>query len=731
MIGQTISHYRIQAMLGEGGMGAVYRARDLSLGREVALKFLPADMVANPQARKRLIKEAQAASRLNHPNIAIVYEVNEGESAPFISMELVTGQTLKQVIQPGGIPPEQFLGIARQIAEGLQEAHRKGVYHRDIKPGNIMLNSRSQVKILDFGLAAMARQKRASDKTEESVTGVADASLTATSLTADQNSAGGTLPYMSPEQARGEPADDRSDIFSFGVLLYECLSGRLPFRGETSIDVLHAILREPHTPLRVLLPDLSPEWEHLVNRCLVKSAGQRCASMDEVLEALRGVAAPSAPSEKSLAVLYFANLSGDKEDEYFRDGMTEDIITELAKIRELQVFPRSAVLPFRDNPHTVARISQQLAAAYVLDGSVRRSGSRLRITTQLAEARTGHSVWAERYDRQLEDVFAIQDEIAQSIARALRLVLTEKEKREIEKVPTSEVQAYDYYLRGRQFFYQSRRKGLEFARQMFARAIVIDPGYARAYAGVADSCSILYLWFEASEDNLREAIAASSRAVELDPESAEAHASRGLAESLIGNYEGAGQEFETAVRLNPRLFEAYYFYGRARFAQGRYKEAAGLFVKASEANPDDYQAHALRAGCLRALGRDEEAHQARRDSLRTAERHLRLHPDDVRAVYLGANALCDLGERTRAFEWASRALSMDPDEGSVLYNVACAYAVLGEIDKSLDCLEKSFDRGFGLKEWIENDPDFASLRSNPRFQALIRRFSAYRAKSAS
>jgi serine/threonine protein kinase len=731
MIGQTISHYRIQAMLGEGGMGAVYRAQDLSLGREVALKFLPADMVANPQARIRLIKEAQAASRLNHPNIATVYEVNEGETAPFISMELVTGQTLKQIIRPGHLAPAQFLGIARQIAEGLQEAHRKGIYHRDIKPANIMLNSRSQVKILDFGLAATARQKRAADKTEESVTGVTGASLTATSLTADQNRAGGTLPYMSPEQARGEPADDRSDIFSFGVLLYECLSGRLPFRGETSIDVLHAILREPHTPLRALLPDLSPEWEHLVNRCLVKSPGQRCASMDEVLEALRGVAAPSAPSEKSLAVLYFANLSGEKEDEYFRDGMTEDIITELAKIRELQVFPRSAVLPFRDNPHTVARISQQLAAAYVLDGSVRRAGSRLRITTQLAEARTGHSVWAERYDRQLEDVFAIQDEIAQSIARALRVVLTEKEKREIEKMPTTEVQAYDYYLRGRQFFYQSRRKGLEFARQMFARAIVIDPGYARAYAGVADSCSILYLWFEASEDNLREAIAASRRAVELDPESAEAHASRGLAESLIRNYEGAGQEFEIAVRLNPRLFEAYYFYGRARFAQGQYEEAADLFVKASEANPDDYQAHALRAGCLRALGRDEEAHQARRDSFRTAEHHLRLHPDDVRAVYLGANALCDLGERTRALEWASRALSMDPDEGSVLYNVSCAYAVLGETDKSLDCLEKSFDRGFGLKEWIENDPDFASLRSNPRFQALIRRLSAHRAKSAS
>jgi TolB-like protein/Tfp pilus assembly protein PilF len=452
--------------------------------------------------------------------------------------------------------------------------------------------------------------------------------------------------------------------------------------------------------------------------------------MDGVLEALRVVATPAPRSEKSVAVLYFANLSGDKEDEYFRDGMTEDIITELAKIKELRIFPRSAVLPFRDNPLTVAQISQRLAVAYVLDGSIRRAGSRLRITTQLAETRTGHSLWAERYDRQLEDVFAIQDEIAQNIARALRVMLTEKEKREIEKAPTSEVQAYDCYLRGRQFFYQFRRKGFDFARQMFAGAIAIDPGYARAYAGVADCCSLLYMWFEPSEDNLRGAVAASRRAVELDPESAEAHASCGLAESLGRNYEGAEKEFETSIRLNPELFEAYYSYGRARLAQGQYEKAADLFAKASRANPDDYEAHAMRAGCFRALGREEEAHQERRDSLRKAERHLQLHPDDVRAVYLGANALCELGERTRALEWASHALSMDPDEAFVLYNISCAYVLLGETDKSMDCLEKAFGQGFGHRESIENDPDFASLRSNPRFQTLMQRLSADRAKSA-
>ena len=718
MIGQTISHYRILAKLGEGGMGAVYRAQDLLLGREVALKFLPGELTADPQARRRLIKEAQAASRLNHPNIATIYEVNESESVPFISMELVTGLTLKQFLERGAIAPAHFLNIAREIAEGLGQAHRAGVFHRDIKPGNIMLDSRSHVKILDFGLATLARHERGLGETEE----------TFATRTSTQNSTGGTVPYMSPEQLRGEPADSRSDIFSFGVLLYECLTGRLPFRGETSIDILHAILRDPHQPLRTLLPDISPEWDHLVNRCLEKSASQRYASMEEVLEAFQGVAAPALRPEKSLAVLYFTNLSGEKEDEYFRDGMTEDIITELAKIKELQLFPRSTVLAFRDKPLSAVRIGQQLGAAYVLDGSLRRAGTRLRITAELAETRSGHSVWAERYDRQLEDVFAIQDEIAQNIARALRVMLTEKEKRDIEKLPTSEVQAYDYYLRGRQVFYQVRRKSLEFARQMFARAAVIDPSYVRALAGVADCCSFLYMYFEASEENLQEAAAASRRAVELDPEAAEAHASRGLAESLRKNYNGAEKEFEVAITLNPKLYEAHYFYARSCFSQGNMEKAAGLFEKAAALNPDDYQAPAHLVMCLRALGRTEEALQASRDTLRVAERHVELYPEDARALYLGAVALCKLGDYQRSREWAARAVAIDPDETTILYNVACNYALLEDYDQALDCLEKAVRNGFGHTEWIENDPDLVPLRSLPRFQALIQHMSTERGK---
>ena len=423
--------------------------------------------------------------------------------------------------------------------------------------------------------------------------------------------------------------------------------------------------------------------------------------------------------EKSIAVLYFENLSGDKEDEYFRDGITEDVITELAKIKGLRVFPRSAVLVFRDRPMTIAQAGQQLRAAYVLEGSIRRAGSRLRITARLAETASGHTLWSERYDRSVEDVFAIQDEIAQNIAGALRVMLTEREKREIAKVPTHHIQAYDCYLRGRQYFYQMRRRSLDFAHQMFQRAVAIDPGYARAHAGLADCCSFQYMWYEVKEENVLAALSAAAQAAALDPQSAEAFASLGLAEFLSKNHESAREAFEVALELDPELFEAHYFYARSCFSQGQYQKAADLFARAGEDRPEDYQAPCLRGLSLRALGRVDEAAEVLHEACRKAEQHLELHPDDVRAVCLGSTALVDIGEQARAREWAERALRMDPDEGTVLYNVACTYAKLNEADQAMACLEKAFRQGFGQKEWVERDPDLASLREHPRFKCLL------------
>ena len=711
MVGQTVGHYKILEKIGEGGMGAVFRAEDLTLRRPVALKFLPAELSSDPAARQQLLKEARAASRLNHPNIATVYEVGEASGTPFIAMELVQGESLKQILQRGPLPRPQLLDVAHQVAEGLNEAHQAGVLHRDIKPGNIMLDSKGRVKVLDFGLAMFAGKERAQGEAAE----------TFITRTATQWSTGGTVPYMSPEQLRGDATDARSDIFSYGVMVYECLSGQRPFRGETSIDVLHAILRQPLPPLRSVVPNIAPDWERFVNRCLEKSPEGRFSTMQELLAALpQAKAAASVQAEKSLAVLYFENLSGAKEDEYFRDGITEDVTTELSRIKELTLFPRSAVLAYRDKPVTAPQVGQQLGAAYVLEGSLRRAGNRLRITTQLVETRSGHTVWAERYDREMKDVFEVQDEIARSISQALRIKLTPQEEKAIARKPTESAQAYDYYLRGRQFFYNYRRKSFDFARQMFARAIVIDPRYARAYAGVADCCSFLYMYWDSSEDNLNEAEAASSKALELDPELAEAHASRALAFALKKNFEEAKKEFETAIRIDPKLFEAYYFYARTSFQQGNLAKAAELYEMASRVNPDDYQALSLVVPIYISLGREAEAAATKRRAVEKAEKHIELHPDDVRALYLGANMSCQLGDRARSLEWAQRALAIDPQETSVLYNVGCVFALLGRSDEALDCLEKAMAQGTWYKGWAERDSDLDSLRSLPRFQALLK-----------
>jgi len=420
-------------------------------------------------------------------------------------------------------------------------------------------------------------------------------------------------------------------------------------------------------------------------------------------------------------VLPFVNMSAEAENEYFTDGIAEEIINALTKIRALRVVARTSSFAFKGKNEDIGEIGKRLKVATVLEGSVRKAGKRLRIMAQLINVEDGFHLWSERYDRELEDVFAIQDEIAQNIVRALRVVLSDEEKRAIEKVPTADVQAYDYYLRGRQFFHQFRHTGIQYARRMFERAIEIDPRYALAHAGVADCCSFLYMYWDASKANLEQADAASRKAFELDPELAEAHAARGLAVSLSKRYDEAQREFETAIRLNPNLFEALYFYGRTCFQQGKLVEAVQHFVQASRVRPEDYQSALLISLPLKGLGRQAEAQAALRHGLQVVERHLELNPDDARALYMGAIAMIQLGQGERGLEWASRALAMDPEDSGVLYNVACAYALQGQTEQAIGVLEKAIENGFGHKEWLEHDSDLTSLRGEPRFQALIAR----------
>jgi TolB-like protein/Flp pilus assembly protein TadD len=425
------------------------------------------------------------------------------------------------------------------------------------------------------------------------------------------------------------------------------------------------------------------------------------------------------PAKKSIAVLPFTNMSADPENEYFTDGMAEEIINALMKVQALHVASRTSAFAFKGQKQDIRKIGEQLGVSTVLEGSVRKGGNKLRITAQLINVVDGYQLWSERYDREMEDIFAIQDEIAGSIVTALRVVLSDDEKRAIEKPPTTDVRAYDFYLRGRQFLHQFRRTGILFARRMFERAIEVDPAYVQAHAGAADCCSFLYMYWDASKANLEQADSYSRRALQIGPEMAEAHASRGLAVSLSKRYDEANAAFETAIRLGPNLFEAHYFYGRALFQQGKYEDAIRQYQEAERLRPEDCQPVLLAVQALRSLGRTAEVPAALRKGVRLAEAYLDLNPDDVRTLTLGAVGLMALGEKEQALEWATRALTVDPEDPGLLYNVACVYALGGRSDDAFGCIDRAIRNGFGHREWLENDSDLASLREDPRFDAIL------------
>lgn len=703
--GETIGRYRIERALASGGMGSLFVATDLKLDRIVVLKFLPDALVADPQAKARLLREAKAASRLNHPNILTVHSEETIDDREFIVMEYVPGDSLAELIAGGPLAMTLAINIAGQIASGLSAAHRANLVHRDMKPSNVLVFPDGRVKIADFGLAASRAELARVDRDEFS----------------------GTIAYASPEQLQGYPVDHRSDLWSLGIMLYEMIAGTHPFAREHSASIAYAIVHEEPRSLRDLRADTPESLDQLTLKCLRKPAEQRPQSADEISSRLEACRQPEVRRHPlalhdvrgpSVAVVPFANLSADRDQDYLCEGIADEITGCLARVEHLRVASRNTCFAMRKRFRDPVEIGKRLDVQTLLEGSVRRSGDRLRISVQLIDVGDGSILWSERFDRQVLDVFAIQDEIAECIVRVLRVILTAEERRAITYTSTQSVDAYDAYLRARQYFYQGRRKSIEYARDMYRRAIALDPGYARAYAGAADCCSLLVHFYGDTESStLAQADEYSRRALVLDPSLSEAHSARCFALWLMGLQEEAEREFTTATRLNPRLFEAYYFFGRGCFQHGQLERAAELFEQACRVRPD-HEARYFAAQTYTALGRTQDAVDSYRSALTLLEKHLELNPDDATAATMGAVCHSRLGQQEEGVAWAERALAIDRTDARIQYNVACLLALAGKPDRAIECLENAVRAGFAHLDWVEKDPDLDSLRGDPRFKSL-------------
>jgi len=425
---------------------------------------------------------------------------------------------------------------------------------------------------------------------------------------------------------------------------------------------------------------------------------------------------------RSIAVLPFADLSAERDQEHFSDGVAEEILNALSQIRGLHVPARTSCFAFRETSLDAREIGQRLGVETLLDGSIRKSGKRVRISVQLVDASNGYQLWSERFDREIEDIFAIQDEIARSVLESLGLALSEREEFRFVRPSTRNIEAYEAYLRGRKLYHKWTRQSVEFARQMFERAVKIDPDFAAAWAGLANTYVDLFRWGRNPQD-LEAAQRASEHALKLKPKSAEAHTSAGQALAIQRRFAEAATAFERALEEDPTLFEAYYLYGRAMFESGEIEKAVQLFEKAEGARPDDYESPPLRAQALLELGRHDEARRAEQVALERIEKHLELNPDEARAYSLGASLLVRLGETERSKQWTHQAMTLAPNDPLILYNAACNWALLGESDRALDGLERALDAGVAVGDWIRHDPDFASLRDHPRFQAIAKRIA--------
>jgi len=737
--GTSVGHYKVLRKLGSGGMGVVYEAEDTKLGRRVAVKFLPQELEHDPQSLERFQREARAASALNHPNICTVFAIEQHEKQHFIVMELLEGQTLGQLMGRQAFEMERLLPLATQIADALESAHAKGIVHRDIKPANIFVNDRGQVKILDFGLAKIEGIRRGGAGAQ------AGSSLETNAARNDLTVPGtamGTIAYMSPEQARGQLTDARTDLFSVGTMLYQMATGALPFQGPTSAVTFEAILNRNPAPVDQVNVSLPQEFGRIVDKALEKDRNMRYQTATELktdlirlkrdLESGRKRAVEMSDSrggaakapDRSIAVLYFENLSGVKEDEYFRDGTTEDIITELSKIKGLKVFPRPTILPYRDKSVTPQQVGRELKAAYVLGGSLRRAGNRLRINAQLMDAQTDFPLWSERYDREMKDVFEVQDEIARKIAEALRITLSPQEQEAIASKPTDNLQAYDLYLRGKSHARSYTRHDLEFALQMYEGSVALDPDFALPWAGIASVCAQYHYHHKHDASWIQRAVAAAQRASALAPNLPEVQIAQAWILYAEDKYEEAIRFAQQAIDIKKDCDGGYYILGRSLFASGKYQEVAAMAEAAVEACGDDYNVYVPIQNALSALGKTETLRNMRQRRIQALESHLKLVPDDARGRSHLALDYVATGRPDDAVREMQFAVALRPDDANLLYNVACIYCNMNRKPEALDAITKAWDAGFRNADWARRDPDLALLNGDPVFERLYPEKSA-------
>ena len=737
MVGQTIAHYEILERLGEGGMGVVYKARHTRLDRTVALKFLPSHLSTDETANARFIQEAKAASRLDHKNICTIFDIGDADDGRlFISMACYEGETLKQRLERGSMPVEEVLDIAIQIAEGLDRAHEVSIVHRDIKPANVMVTDRGIVKILDFGLAKLS----GSDN------------LTKTGSTV------GTVAYMSPEQTRSEPVDATTDIWSLGVVLYEMLTGQRPFRGDYEAALAYSILNQDPEPVTRLQLEVPEALAKVVGKMLEKDPAARPRDMKVVLADLHrlhhhtvlvtSTTSPTVQPVPSIAVLPFVNMSADPEQDYFCDGMAEEIINALSQVHDLRVVARTSAFSFKGQKVDIRDIGRRLNVEVVLEGSVRKAGSRLRITAQLVNVSDGYHLWSERYDRILDDVFDIQDEISLAVVDRLKVELLGEQQNGLVRRHTEDLEAYDLYLLGRYHWNKRDPDGIQKAITYFEQAIDKDSTYALAYAGLADAYVLLGIGYGTlrPKEAFSRAQSFATKALDLDDTLVEAHASLIFINVYYEwDWQGATEAFKRATALNPAHASAYQWYSHCLVVNGRWEEGLETWRRAQTLDPLSVVIATEGAWPFLFSGQYDQA-------MEQCQKALALNQDFALAHYIIGCAYAETGQyeaalselhkaiggglhaptlaalgythavtgnRGEALRLLDELITLSDQGGVVSWDLANIYAGLGRKDHALDCLESAYKERHGLLMNVRVWPAFKSLRSDLRFKALL------------